>query len=81
MKWQTIDSGPKDGTLVLLSDGEKVGIGSWREDKGRTLIAADNPYWEEYDFSCWDIIETTGDWWFEPTHWMQLPEPPKETGE
>lgn len=74
--WQPISTAPKDGTRVLLAAiGHEVGFGVWEEDKGRTLIAADEPYWEPYDHSSWNLEYKDGKW-FEPTHWAPWPEPP-----
>jgi hypothetical protein len=30
-EWQKIDSAPRDGTGVLLSDGKNIEVGSWDE--------------------------------------------------
>jgi len=73
MTWQPIETAPKDGSKIMISGDSYVTIGWWEEDKGKTLISADKPYWEPYDFSYWDRYDI-GDW-FTPTHWMPLPTP------
>ena len=66
LEWQPIATAPKDGTLVDL----------WL-DKGDTRRIT-GCYWSESGL-CW----TDGDRYYlkgrvQPTHWMPLPEPPKE---
>ncbi len=80
MTWQPIDDTRwKDGTKVLVGcAGYQTTTGVWVEDKGRSLVPdLDKPYWEEFDHSWWNI-DFAEDEWFAPTHWMKLPEPPKE---
>jgi len=78
-EWQPIDTAPKDGTVVLLYGiwaGEIHGparskafdIGSFQD--GRSDFPG-NDWW----------VLGTGDYyecWMRPTHWMPLPEPPKD---
>ena len=62
-EWQPIETAPKGGELVLLSDvgwphatrrgGAPVKVGGW---------------WDER----WNIFGAS----WKPTHWMPLPEPP-----
>lgn len=62
MKWQHIDTAPKDGSEVLLCSAWHqiviawFKVGEWHYSFGR------NATWPE-DY---------------PTHWMPLPEPPTE---
>lgn len=83
-EWQPIDTAPKDGTEVL----------GWRYDFGILLIRWDAPInfctedeinsldtesAESYDWFCADFISGGRLEGYEiPTHWMPLPEPPKE---
>ncbi len=64
MKWQTIETAPKDGTRILV----------WRPREDR-----DNPAhhgidrWSDYSQSWWNSRRDQ-----QPTHWMPLPPPPEE---
>jgi Protein of unknown function (DUF551). len=66
-EWQTIDTAPKDGTLILCvcmkaSNGSEDRIGTMQVDRWvreyNGFGAFNNRYWP-------------------PTHWMPLPSPPK----
>ena len=68
MEWQTIDTAPKDGTGFLyfqkLPFGQKwIGSGIWHD--GKFIHVQWNG--DECD---WTTIS--------PTHWMPLPDPPKD---
>ena len=79
MQWQPIETAPKDGSAVLVyADQATVPLVrfAWWDD---------GENWEARGFSCRD--EAAGWWfstsscgserlWWEPTHWMLLPEPP-----
>jgi hypothetical protein len=67
MKWQPIETAPKDGTEVLIfqrikDQGEKdllhLAVASW-----------EGSYWD-------DRIDMPP--WPKPTHWMPLPDPPND---
>ena len=66
--WQPIESAPKDGTVILLSDGNSTEAGWWvPDDINYPWIFADprfsgntNAFAAKY-----------------ATHWMPLPEPPE----
>jgi hypothetical protein len=67
--WQPIDTAPKDGTEILLFDGEVVTVGGWISEvdqgadyEGQGLIA---PGW-------WSLALKDN----KPTHWQPLPPPP-----
>jgi len=69
--WQTIESAPKDGTLVdiyIMSLGERYTDSYYAKDEG---------VW------CWDIDGLEGKriafTATPPTHWMPLPKPPEGT--
>lgn len=69
--WRPIETAPKDGTRVLLS-----------EDEGRMVGA----FWDIVDFDerrrChvfwWTYDVYVDDSNFQPTYWMPSPEPPKD---
>lgn len=74
MDWKTIDSAPRDGTSILVYSS----IGNPVTMEG--VVIAE--FWEHQQ------IDDGNEWWsvshdglgttcFNPTHWMQLPEPPK----
>lgn len=70
MEWKTIDSAPKDGALVLIGNPEwdVVWQASFRE-----MGTAGSYKWQGWTrFNSYDLGLI-------PTHWMPLPEPPKET--
>ena len=69
MNWQPIGTAPQDGTEVILfyphlrDDGFVTAGHYYRNDGG------DGPYWYA------DLVNGGAS---PPTHWMPLPEPPKE---
>ncbi len=65
--WKPIETAPKDGQTILLSDGQKVLTGAWADEPGAWKVCpfshdCDEPYWG-------------GGWTYAggPTHWMPLP--------
>lgn len=77
MEWQPIDTAPKDGTKVLISDGRYV-IDAYWDDNASLEQCERGPAWQVFncDGDCWYSVAVT-----DPTHWMPLPEPPnKEIG-
>ncbi len=61
--WSTIDTAPKDGTEILVVDGNKIRIATFDASYG------DDGMW----------LKVPGLYSFpEPKFWMALPEPPKE---
>ena len=74
MDWRTIDTAPKDGTVVLIfaagetgSNNQTVKMAYWDDTDGWTEALGDG-YAESWS-------GTIGNWGV--THWMPLPEPPK----
>lgn len=76
MDWKNIATAPKDGTRILITNGEYVVIacfGSWTD--------ADED-WTKVD--CWSIYNCEDPFYSSlrpenwPTHWMELPEPVDE---
>lgn len=63
--WQPIETAPKDGTRILLLEGEDVYAGEW------DMEFPEDSYWRSY---CGQpVVETP-----EPDHWRPLPEPPAQ---
>lgn len=78
-EWQPIETAPKDGTRILVAGNGRVDIAHWEKDVSEVLVAAyPNPYWQECDNSSWFLL---GEKWFEPTHWMALPNPPSTSND
>lgn len=66
--WQPIETAPKDGTRVLLTDGSAVTIGDWDGDP-KHFWAGEGPGW-------WTGGCFPGPW----THWAPLPALPGKAG-
>lgn len=65
--WRPIESAPKDGTAVLISDVSaeafEPAVSRFRQEK-----------WETSD---WDEASFVPARWMSPTHWMPMPSPPE----
>lgn len=73
MKWQPIETAPKDGTDILCSFSGAVSIAFWdvkAPDEYYYNQRSKTPQWLSHEGSY------LGE---EPTHWMPLPKPPKES--
>jgi hypothetical protein len=73
MKWEPIETAPKDGTSILVFDG------SVRKTKWYTHYMNGKP--NPYRAPEWEQDEMYGGFGgyqgpLRPTHWMPLPEPP-----
>jgi hypothetical protein len=80
MNWLPIDTAPKDGTVFLGwskawvdEDFNPNGIRECFYNGGPLEPECWSAKWKN-DFDTWAVDEES-----EPTHWMPLPEPPKET--
>ena len=65
MKWQPIETAPKDGhrSIILVWDGKDILTAyAYTNNRGETY------WWDGYS-QCMEIDPP-------PTHWMPLPEPP-----
>jgi hypothetical protein len=75
-EWQPIETTwpPRDGTRILLTDGDNVFVGYWT---GSCEFGGDRD-----PVPGWQIFKCDEDYWYSygaenATHWMPLPEPPK----
>lgn len=64
MTWEPFETAPRDGTIVL----------AWIEVEG-------DPEYPNVVLACWSdgwYDASTGEYgdWFQPTHWMPMPDPP-----
>lgn len=64
LEWWPIETAPKNGTTILLSNGTWINFGRWH----RHLYGRGSPGWVINDCGTVERI----------THWMPLPVPPKE---
>lgn len=71
--WQPIETAPRDGTPVLLTDGKRCAVAGfvpqWHEHKEFVRHAKDGDVWRTVreDTGYWNTAE------FCPTHWQSLP--------
>lgn len=73
-EWQPIETAPKDGTIILVSDKRSVSAAYWGLAPRASGLVDRNYPWTMLD-------ETNGlNGWMDgpsgPTHWMPLPAPP-----
>ena len=82
MEWQDISTAPKDGTHIIVfnGDGDKrfytepnaIGIVKW-DNNGFTLSSGENAIYGWMAVDCCDGVTQ-----YDPTHWMPLPPPPTD---
>jgi hypothetical protein len=80
MEWQPIETAPKDGGALILSNGKEVAQGWWCDVPGysREVRDSDGRYIDQDEgegFLGW--MDCDGGMLPEPTHWMPLPPPPE----
>ena len=73
--WQPIETAPRDGTEILMTNGVNVSSGQWFSEYGGTYDQEGAPNGDGCDdgWSDW-----SGGMQPDPTHWMPLPPPPIE---
>lgn len=71
MEWQPIKTAPKDGTVVIVR--------GFYDCYGTPMQATAAQFRENYGYWMRDNFGTGYTVSCNPTHWMPLPEPPKET--
>lgn len=80
MRWQPIETAPRDGTRILLCEGEHVGTGlfsAWQRHPDGTVIGLEESsreFPDEYQ-DTWEWSPSDGPSHASPSHWMPLPEP------
>jgi len=86
-EWQPIETAPKDGTSILLHNNIALGIKGKKAkecDDTNTVVGA---WWanegeeEEGEWICYMSMVRDPNCPFDPTHWMPLPNPPKQEKE
>lgn len=80
MKWQPIETAPKDGSAVLLAAPGRVTCGSWLAPSDEPRIYYREGYAPEAEWDDFEPFWQSEDGGFTqdapPTHWMPMPEPP-----
>lgn len=78
--WQPIETAPKDGTAILLTNGKDVAEGHWFFEEGGTTEHRDldGRYIGQTESDGYDgWMDWDGGMQPDPTHWMPLPAPPE----
>lgn len=79
-QWEPIESAPKDGTAIMLTNGKDVAEGHWYFEEGGTTEYRDldGRYIDQKDNDGYnDWLDWDGGMQPAPTHWMPLPKPPE----
>lgn len=76
VNWLSIETAPRDGTWILLAGGQSA---EHEESVSGKVVVG---FWNsKFMFSeAWSFAHYNDDFiseYFEPTHWVPLPEPPK----
>ena len=95
-KWNPMSTAPRDGTRILVCDGDAVQIGYWvpfedhqLEPEADYLVARQRLETRLRTLGYWYTAEAEahdgeyggiGDSSLKGTHWMALPDPPKRKG-
>jgi len=70
--WQPIDTAPKDGTNILMWNGDEIQVCSWHCPG---IFDNDRFYWAHGDIlNKYNSKQEL----YAPTYWQPLPEPPTE---
>jgi hypothetical protein len=70
MNWQPINTAPRDGSFVLMWNGADMRVLNWPKGCGLGI-------WHKNVSGGWSGSSNKS-YYFCPTHWMELPEPPKD---
>jgi hypothetical protein len=89
MKWQPIETAPRDGTDVLVyKDVATVPVvhiawyrseEEWRDHGGCLFGDTLEEYVGWWSYTRNSVTQEKLEGYAEPTHWMPLPEPPEDT--
>ena len=77
MEWRPIETAPKD-KRILIANTTRIELASWKDESySSEELVKEGPKQRVYEI----VHHKSGYWdhhgdWFEPTHWMPLPEPP-----
>ena len=71
-KWQSIETAPKDGTVILVWQRGKVWLSRWDSQRHNKHP---RPFWAGGVSAVWGNAVSRSD---PPTHWMPLPQPPED---
>jgi hypothetical protein len=71
-EWQPIETAPKDGSTVLLAEGNYVDCGFWNDGAECYGHRGGAGWFSEDDRNNLLIASN-----IHPTHWMKFPDPPK----
>ena len=79
-KWQPIETAPRDGRGIILSNGTTVAQGYWLHESACVRERRDfvGRYIDQDEFDGYDgWIDWAGGMIPSPPHWMDLPKAPK----
>ena len=65
MEWQPIETAPKDGSRIILTDGGFVDAAEWDGYEGWIVNVESSSGFNYYNK------------FYDATHWMPLPQPPR----
>lgn len=86
MKWEPIETAPKDGTIVDLWNGvscQRLVNVAWLKGRDRDHRCAPGGVWHHHEEEGWDYVGSTEGCGClvesQFSHWMPLPDAPKAT--
>lgn len=76
MKWQTIDTAPKDRRILVWINRIGTMTGWWDDER---YAKVPKPHWKTHAAFVHGVSETRKN--HQPTHWMELPNSPYDNEE